>query len=69
MIRINTTDREIAEFEDGGQKQVGKRKMDRGARITNLAVRYAEHHDAGRFPRGVAWNYIWKMKQELVVYV
>ena len=58
MLRVNPTDREIAEFEDGCQKQVEKRKMERSARIANLAVRYAERRDAGRFLRFVARNYM-----------
>ena len=54
----NPTDREIAEFEDGGQKQVEKRQMERNARISNISVRYADHGDKERLLRGIAWNYM-----------
>ena len=52
------TDREIAEFEDGGQKQVEKRQMERNARISTLSVRYADHGDKETILRGIAWNYM-----------
>ena len=52
------TDRETAELEAGGAKNVEKRQEDRDARIATLAVRFADDGDVGRPLRGIARNYM-----------
>ena len=52
-------DRELAGLDDGMRKSVEKRHWDGRARLSAIAVRFAEDGDIARLMSGIAHNYIW----------
>ena len=52
------TDREIAEIEAGGKKDIERRQEGRNGRLATLEVRYGEGGDTQKLVRGVARNYM-----------
>ena len=55
-------DRETAEMEAGGAKNVEKRQEDRNARLASPVVRSADGGDVGRPLRGIARYYMARLR-------
>ena len=54
----NLTEKDIVDIEAGRVKTERKKERGRNERIATLVSRYAEHNDAIRLRRGIAYNYL-----------